>query len=75
MEHYAFCKDLKCKGCLPTHDALVRMNILDLWEEMLYRCIAQTPMTKTAAGAHQAILDNEEEYIEASRRIRASLKE
>lgn len=66
-KHYAYCKRAACIGCLPTIDELDRMpNILDVWAEMLARCIPQSPATKTHEGAMVALRANESEYHTAA---------
>lgn len=64
--HYCYCRDAECGGCLPSDEALEEMHILPLWGEMLNRCIAQTPATKTREGALAAIRADAPSY-----RIRA----
>jgi hypothetical protein len=69
-EHYAFCKDADCAGCLPSDDELATRPMIALWGEMVQRCIAQTPATKTHTGALAAIVDDGPTYREASLRLR-----
>lgn len=61
-KHYAYCKRRECVGCLPTIDELDRMQLLDVWAEMLARCIAQTPDTKTHEGAMAALRAGDVSY-------------
>lgn len=68
--HYAYCRERDCTGCLPTDAALEQRPIIALWGEMLARCIAQTPATKTAAGALAAITEDGDHYREVSERFR-----
>lgn len=74
-EHYAYCKDLECPGCLPSDADLAQMPIQALWGEMLNRCIAQTPRTKDWLGAYAAIVEDGEYYRSMSRKARQALKE
>lgn len=60
--HYIYCTDPECEGCLPSVADLHAMGRLDLWAEMMRRCIAQTPSTKTRRGALMALLANDPEY-------------
>lgn len=69
-EHYAYCKDPACAGCLPPDEALATLPIIDLWREMLARCIAQTPQTKTREGALAVIVADGPRYRELSRNVR-----
>lgn len=61
-KHYAYCKRRECVGCLPTIAELERMPLLDVFAEMLARCIAQSPDTKTHEGAMAALRANRSEY-------------
>lgn len=65
-EHYAYCKDATCTGCLPSDDDLMTWPIIALWGEMLARCIAQTPATKTREGALAALIEDGPSYRAAS---------
>jgi hypothetical protein len=69
-EHYAYCKNADCPGCLPSDDDLAAMPVIALWGEMLARCIAQTPETKSHTGALAALIADGPEYREASLRLR-----
>lgn len=69
-EHYAYCKAAECGGCLPPDAVLPAFPIIELWAEMMKRCIAQTPQTKTVDGAVKAIVDDGAHYREQSLRLR-----
>jgi len=71
-EHYAYCRDAACPGCLPSDEALAERHTLALWGEMLARCIAQTPTTKTHDGALAAIIADEPGYRALSLRLRTT---
>lgn len=70
-DHYCYCTDDACLGCLPTLDDVRAMHILDRWAEMFKRCISQTPETKTLDGALAAIELDEPWYLDVSRRLKA----
>lgn len=72
-DHYAYCKHPECAGCLPTDDELKGWTILNLWGEMLSRCIHQTPETKTRDGALKALIDDGPEYRKRSSEIREKI--
>jgi hypothetical protein len=59
-----------CTGCLPTDAELGEMPILALWGEMLNRCVAQTPDTKSRDGALAALIEDGPEYRTLARRLR-----
>lgn len=71
-EHYAYCKDAVCPGCLPSDEALSEWDTIALWGEMLARCIAQTPATKTHDGALAAIIAGGPGYRALSLRLRTT---
>lgn len=68
--HYAYCRDRDCTGCLPSDAAMDQWSLMALWGEMLARCIAQTPETKTVAGALAALSEDGDRYREMSERFR-----
>lgn len=70
-EHYAYCKVADCPGCLPSDAAVNNMGLWELWGEMLNRCIAQTPATKTRAGAIAAIVADGPTYRSHPKVLRA----
>jgi hypothetical protein len=69
-DHYAYCRRADCPGCLPTDEQLAGEPLIGLWAEMHRRCIAQTPQTKTLAGAYLALLNDGDRYRRYSRDIR-----
>lgn len=69
-DHYAFCKNRECTGCLLTDEELANFHVLALWGEMNQRCIAQTPHTKSVAGALAAIVEDGPSYRANAKRIR-----
>jgi hypothetical protein len=76
-DHYAYCRDLVCTGCLPTDLELLAMHPLDLGAELLRRAI---PMPSGALGqiAHTeamlAAIDHQAEwYLTVSRQLRHEL--
>lgn len=70
-EHYAYCKDQDCPGCLPSDEALQDLGFpLPLWVEMIRRCVAQTPQTKTREGAIAALVADGPKYRAHPRVVR-----
>lgn len=69
-EHYAYCRDPECGGCLPTDEELAGFDLLPLFAEMLARCIPQRPTTKTHAGALAVIIDQGDRYRELAADVR-----
>lgn len=69
-EHYAYCREKSCEGCAPTLADLEGFALIEVWAEMLRRCIAQKPTTKTHVGAMAAIRERDESYRELAANIR-----